>query len=141
DSEQARADLDRALQLAPDHRESLFHRANVLAALNELDAALVDLDRLTRLSPELMEAYAGRGRIWMLKGQPERARQEFDEIARHHPDQSEAVRVHQQLVQIAVHFQEERFTEAIDAASALIESLPDCEPAYRLRACAYWYSE
>ena len=141
DPEQARADLDRALQLAPDHRESLFHRANVLAALDQLDAALIDLDRLTRLSPELMEAYAGRGRIWMLKGEPERARQEFDAIARHHPDQSEAVRVHQQLVQIAVHFQEERFVEAIDAANPLIESLPDCEPAYRLRACAYWYSE
>ncbi len=141
DLELARADLDRALAIAPDHREALFHRGNVLASLKELDAALVDLDRLTRLSPELMEAYAGRGRIWMLKGQPERARQEFDEIARHHPDQAEAVRIHQQLVQIAVHFQEERFTEAIDAAAALIESLPDCEPAYRLRACAYWYSE
>ncbi len=141
DLEQARADLDRALAIAPDHREALFHRANVLASLKELDAALVDLDRLTRLSPELMEAYAGRGRIWMLKGQPERARQEFDEIARHHPDQAEAVRIHQQLVQIAVHFQEERFTESIDAATALIESLPDCEPAFRLRACAYWYSE
>jgi tetratricopeptide (TPR) repeat protein len=141
DLEQARADLDRALAIAPDHREALFHRGNVLASLKELDAALVDLDRLTRLSPELMEAYAGRGRIWMLKGQPERARQEFDEIARHHPDQAESVRIHQQLVQIAVHFQEERFTEAIDAATALIDSLPDCEPAYRLRACAYWYSE
>ena len=139
--EGARTDLNRAIELAPDFAEALFRRSQVLVRLQELDLALADLDRLIELMPDLTAAYSGRASVWLLKGNRERADADVEAVIQQQPEAAEGIRLHQDLVEISFHVNHERFDEAIEVANKVIEARPDCGPAYRMRAGAYWYSE
>jgi serine/threonine protein kinase/predicted Zn-dependent protease len=63
DLDQARADLDRALQLDPNLADARFNRALVLRALRKFPAALADLDELLRAEHAPTRVYFIRAQV------------------------------------------------------------------------------
>jgi tetratricopeptide (TPR) repeat protein/predicted Ser/Thr protein kinase len=80
--DEARADLDRAVALAPDLGPPRLNRAVLFAQQEQYDAALADLDTVLRAPPDrrLIEATFFRGQIFMKKGDFAKALEEFDQV-------------------------------------------------------------
>lgn len=55
------ADLDKAIDLAPDFAYTYYNRGNVLASLKDYQAAIVSYNEAIALEPNLAEAYYNRG--------------------------------------------------------------------------------
>jgi tetratricopeptide (TPR) repeat protein len=55
------ADLNKAIDLAPDFAYTYYNRGNVLSGLKDYRAALVSYDEAIALEPNLAEAYYNRG--------------------------------------------------------------------------------
>ncbi len=60
-SDAARADFDRAIEVNPKHAPAYVGRANLLRTQGNLDQALADLDQAIRLNPESAQAFHARG--------------------------------------------------------------------------------
>lgn len=76
-TEDALADANAAVSLAPNVTENLYNRSNVLLSLGRLEEALADLARTLELDPEHAKAHFSRGEIWRRKGMPGAAASEF----------------------------------------------------------------
>ena len=55
------ADLNKAIDLAPDFAYTYYNRGNVLSSLKDYHAAIVSYDEAIALEPNLAEAYYNRG--------------------------------------------------------------------------------
>ena len=63
------ADLNKAIDLAPDFAYSYYNRGNVLSQLKDYRAALVSYDEAIALEPNLAEAYYNRGLTYIFLGE------------------------------------------------------------------------
>jgi len=54
-------DLDKAIQLKPDHATAYFFRGNAYYHKGDYERAIADLDTAIQLRPDLVEAYVNRG--------------------------------------------------------------------------------
>ena len=55
------ADLNKAIDLAPDFAYTYYNRGNVLSSLKDYHAAIVSYDEAIAIEPDLAEAYYNRG--------------------------------------------------------------------------------
>ncbi len=63
------ADLNKAIDLAPDFAYSYYNRANVLSQLKDYRAAIVSYNEAIDLEPSLAEAYYNRGLTYIFLGE------------------------------------------------------------------------
>ena len=63
------ADLNKAIDLAPDFAYSYYNRANVLSQLKDYKAAIVSYNEAIDLEPSLAEAYYNRGLTYIFLGE------------------------------------------------------------------------
>lgn len=63
------ADLNKAIDLAPDFAYSYYNRGNVLSQLKDYRAAIVSYDEAIALEPNLAEAYYNRGLTYIFIGE------------------------------------------------------------------------
>ncbi|MBR6600576.1 MAG: tetratricopeptide repeat protein [Bacteroidaceae bacterium] len=63
------ADLNKAIDLAPDFAYSYYNRGNVLSQLKDYRAAVVSYDEAIALEPNLAEAYYNRGLTYIFLGE------------------------------------------------------------------------
>ena len=63
------ADLNKAVDLAPDFAYTYYNRANVLSYLKDYRAAIVSYDEAIALEPHLAEAYYNRGLTYIFLGE------------------------------------------------------------------------
>lgn len=63
------ADLNKAIDLAPDFAYSYYNRGNVLSQLKDYRAAIVSYDEAIALEPNLAEAYYNRGLTYIFVGE------------------------------------------------------------------------
>src|SRR5262245_7718508 len=68
DFDQAKAELDAALQLDPRDIEAYAERALVHIACDRTERAIADLNRAIALGPERFELYLVRGRAYAEQG-------------------------------------------------------------------------
>ena len=54
-------DLDKAIQLKPDHATAYFFRGNSYCHKSDYEGAIADWDKAIQLRPDLVEAYVNRG--------------------------------------------------------------------------------
>jgi tetratricopeptide (TPR) repeat protein len=70
-------DLNRAIDLAPDHPEAYFYRGTTYRKLNTLDLALQDVEHGLELAPDAPIGLLERGNIRRLKGDIAGARRDW----------------------------------------------------------------
>lgn len=63
------ADLNKAIDLAPDFAYTYYNRGNVLSQLKDYRAAIVSYDEAIALEPNLAEAYYNRGLTYIFIGE------------------------------------------------------------------------
>lgn len=63
------ADLNKAIDLAPDFAYAYYNRGNVLSWLKDYRAAIVSYDEAIALEPSLAEAYYNRGLTYIFLGE------------------------------------------------------------------------
>jgi Tfp pilus assembly protein PilF len=85
----ARAEIDKALAIAPYLGEAYYQRGCVHEAKGELDQALADLDHALRSDPQIALAYLHRGRIRTHKGDLDAALADFDQLMIMRPNDAE----------------------------------------------------
>ena len=84
-TDDALADLDRALELEPDQGVGHYRRAVVLQARGTLDLAVQDFERAVQLAPDDVPARFGYGEILMQTNDFEHALAQFDAAVRLNP--------------------------------------------------------
>ena len=63
------ADLNKAIDLAPDFAYTYYNRGNVLSGLKDYRAAIVSYNEAIALEPRLAEAYYNRGLTYIFLGE------------------------------------------------------------------------
>ena len=63
------ADLNKAIDLAPDYAYTYYNRGNVLSGLKDYRAAIASYDEAIALEPNLAEAYYNRGLTYIFLGE------------------------------------------------------------------------
>ena len=66
--EEVLADLDRAIELAPDDKYALTYRGNARRWIGRQDEALADFNQAITLDPDHAPAFGGRGEAYRLMG-------------------------------------------------------------------------
>lgn len=87
--DQAIAELNKALEIAPYLGEAYFWRGCVHEARGEHDRALADFDQALRSDPQLAQAYLRRGRIRTETGDLDAALADFDQVMIMRPNDAE----------------------------------------------------
>jgi len=141
DLQAARADLDSVLSSAPDLLPALLSRAHLRLRLGQFDEAAKDFDAILRDHPEFTPALIGRSIVWDQQGDWNRSEQDRDAAAQALPESAEAMEVFRLILKSSIAQQNDRYDDAIQAATDATELSPDNETAYQIRAGAYWYSE
>ncbi|MBX6323434.1 MAG: tetratricopeptide repeat protein, partial [Rhodospirillaceae bacterium] len=90
DYEEALADLNDAVWLAPDYAPAYLNRGVVLQLLGRDDEARADFDRTIRLDPSLPEAYCNRAGIHADRGRLEAALRDCAKALELRPDFADA---------------------------------------------------
>jgi len=85
---EARAALEKALQLSPRNAEAISLKGFVLAAQNRIDEALNFFDEAISVDPALGNAWLGRGMCRIRQGRAERGRQDLQVAATLEPNRS-----------------------------------------------------
>lgn len=82
DCVQARARLDRALHLSPEHTRAIYYRGVVALKdrPRDLNAAVRDFDRALVLDPTLADAHLMRASAWAELAQPQKALQDLQRL-------------------------------------------------------------
>lgn len=73
----AQADLEQAIELAPQFVEAFMAHADLLRAQNLPDQAIADLNTVIALAPKYAEAYRVRGQLWTFMNEQNRASLDF----------------------------------------------------------------
>ena len=63
------ADLDKAIDLAPDFAYTYYNKGNILSQLKDYRAAIVNYNEAIALEPDLAEAYYNRGLTYIFLGE------------------------------------------------------------------------
>jgi len=87
--DQAMAQFNKALEIAPYMGEAYYQRACVHEARSEIDQAAADLDHALRCDPQHAHAYLRRGRIRTEKGELDGALADFDQVMIMRPNDAE----------------------------------------------------
>lgn len=77
-TDEALADYDKAVELAPDDERPRLLRASVFQAKREFDKAITDLSFVIQKKPNDADVIASRGICYAQKGDDERALKDFD---------------------------------------------------------------
>jgi len=75
---EAKADLNRCLEIRPDHLLARLRLATVLMATNDVEGAKKALDMAGEVDPESSEVHSYRGEMRFASGDFVEARKEFD---------------------------------------------------------------
>jgi tetratricopeptide (TPR) repeat protein len=89
----ARPFIDRALQLDPEHAESLVHYAVLLAAEGNRSEGVARLDALLSEHPDIADGWFYRGMFGMQDGDPQRMKESFARYLKLAPDGPMAAQV------------------------------------------------
>ncbi len=90
-SDQAIADLDQAIRLAPQVGELFSTRGDAYRQKGGLDRALADYTRAIALSPNYFPAFLRRGNLFLQRNQADAALGDFNEAVRIEPENPEAL--------------------------------------------------
>jgi tetratricopeptide (TPR) repeat protein len=88
--EEALADLDEAIRLAPGYAQAFNHRGFIRHSQGDLAGALADVEEAIRLEPEYAIAFNNRGFIRRSQGDPAGAIVDYDEAIRLEPKYAQA---------------------------------------------------
>ena len=66
--EQALADLNRAIEIAPNNADAYYNRGKARTELRDPQGAIADYTEAIRLNPELAGAYGNRGLLYAETG-------------------------------------------------------------------------
>ena len=80
-TENAQADFDRAISLAPEDSSVLVRRGAYFASLKEFDRAYKDFAKAIALNPKDFNAYQQRAKAYLLAGNYAKSEQEYDALA------------------------------------------------------------
>lgn len=75
---EAKADLERCLELRPDHVLARLRLASILMATNDLDGAKKELEMAESFDPNSSEVHSYRGEMHFAQGEFTEARAQFD---------------------------------------------------------------
>ena len=77
-AEEAQKDLERCLEVRPNHLLAQLRLATVLMAMNDIVGAKKCLDKAERIDPRSSEVHSYRGEMCFAQGEIEEAKKEFD---------------------------------------------------------------
>ncbi len=75
------ADFDRALQINPDHVETLINRAEIYRLRGQLELSLADCNRAINVNPKYNGAYVNRGIVYCMTSRLDDAMMDFNKAA------------------------------------------------------------
>lgn len=137
----AEKDLDQVIAASPNLLPALFSRAQLHIQLGRMDEALSDLDTILKDNPNFAPALIGRSAIHEIQGNDEKSQEDFDAAVELEPESAEETELQRALIASQIALVQNRFDEAIEAATQAIALNPTSEQAYLRRASAYWYSD
>jgi tetratricopeptide (TPR) repeat protein len=82
DLDRAIADLERAIELAPDDAKAYRHRGNAFGLKGDVDRALADYDRALRIDPNDAAIFHDRGLMWQRNKELDKALADLDRAVR-----------------------------------------------------------
>ena len=137
----AEKDLDQVIASSPHLLPALFTRAQLHIQLGRMDQALNDLDTILKENPDFAPALIGRSAIHEIQGNEEKSQEDFDAAVELEPESADETEQQRALIASQIALAQNRFEEAIEAATLAIELNPTNEQGYLRRGGAYWYSD
>ena len=137
----AEKDLDQVISSSPHLLPALFTRAQLHIQLGRMDQALNDLDTILKENPDFAPALIGRSAIHEIQGNDEKSQEDFDAAVELEPESADETEQQRALIASQIALAQNRFEEAIEAATLAIELNPTNEQGYLRRGGAYWYSD
>jgi tetratricopeptide (TPR) repeat protein len=137
----AEKDLDQVIASSPNLLPALFSRAQLHIQLGRMEEALSDLDAILKDNPNFAPALIGRSAIHEIQGNDEKSQEDLDAAVELEPESADETELQRALIASQIALVQNRFDEAIEAATQAIELNPTNEQAYLRRASAYWYSD
>lgn len=87
---EAIAEYDKAVSIAPNNYDAYFYRGNAYFDIGEYDKAIADYSKAIELDSNDSYSYYNRGLAYRLKGEYERALQDYDRVLIIEPDAADA---------------------------------------------------
>lgn len=137
----AEKDLDQVIAASPNLLPALFSRAQLHIQLGRMEEALSDLDAILKDNPNFAPALIGRSAIHEIQGNDEKSQEDLDAAVELEPESADETELQRALIASQIALVQNRFDEAIEAATQAIALNPTSEQAYLRRASAYWYSD
>lgn len=131
-TQQAYADLDRAIALDPKNVRGLRERANVNRTNGRLDRALADANEAVRLDANDAKSFEARGNVFINNGQYDRAIEDYNEAVRLDPKFALAY-----MDRGVAHYFKADYENAIKDLDQAIALDPKRSRAYTNRGAAY----
>jgi tetratricopeptide (TPR) repeat protein len=125
-------DFNFALELEPDHVETLVNRGNAYEYSGEPDTAITDYNRALEIDPQLAAGYHNRGLAYLKKFEYEQALQDFDKALELKPDYAHAYNSRCMLFR-----NEEQLDQALEDCDRAIEINPEFAMALFNRGYVY----
>jgi len=132
--QQAIADLDRAIQLDPDHAEVHFIRGLIHYELENYEQAIADYDHAIAIDTKYAEAYGHRGETYRVLNNYQRAIQDFDRAIQLDPKYAWAYGSRGQVYSSRKQYQQaiQDFDRALELDASLSWVKTEREEAYRM---------
>ncbi|MEL6556244.1 MAG: tetratricopeptide repeat protein, partial [Cyanobacteria bacterium J06621_11] len=86
DSDQAIAELNRAIEIYPNDAEAYHKRGALWFLQSDPDRAITDYDKAIEINPDYISAYFSRGNAWSEQGDYDRAIADYDKVIEINPD-------------------------------------------------------
>jgi tetratricopeptide (TPR) repeat protein len=144
DLDRAIADLERAIELAPDDAKAYRHRGNAFGLKGDVDRALADYDRALRIDPNDAAIFHDRGLMWQRNKELDKALADLDRAVRMgftapRITTGQVYLDHVYLDQVysdrgAVWFEKGRYDRALADLNQAIKVNPELATAYARRA-------
>lgn len=141
DLKAASKDLDSVLRSKPDHLNALMSRAQLMLHLGKVDDAHADFEAILKDHPDFVPALIGRSVVLEQKGEHELSQQDLDAATSQSPERAQSIEISRLIMTAMLARNEERYDDAIQAASEILAIEPENYTGFRLRASAYWYSD
>lgn len=127
----AKADLEAALEVAPDNLRVVEQLAVVAGERNDQAAAIAAYERITKIDPRRTDAWVALGGLYARSGEPQKAQDAYQKVAEQNP--GDAYQVFYNLGALIMNRKERSTAEvrqAADAFNRAIEIRPDFAPAH-----------
>jgi tetratricopeptide (TPR) repeat protein len=128
----AKAELEAALEVAPDNLSVLEQLAVVANEQDDQMAAVQAYERITAIDPQRSEAWIALGGLYARVGEPQKAQDAYQRVAAQNPEG--AYQVFYNLGALIMNRSQRSTTEvrqAVDAFNRAIEIRADFAPAHR----------